>query len=308
MSKRRKFSAEFKRGAVEQTSQPGVSCAQVARELGIRDSLLTRWKREIEQPRQGGLRRHRHAARRGVGASEARTGASEEGTRFFARSGDVLCQGIILRYQVIERCRDEFPIRLMCRCLRVSTSGYYGWSKRLPSARQHDNERLLGRMRELHEDSRGVLGAGRMREDLVAEGESASLNRVARLMACRRPAGLAAPEAPWPTRSAGASSAGRTQLAGTGLHGPGAGDQVGDRHHRDQDGRRQVVPVHRAGPVRPPGRGLVDASSARPADGDPGRADGRVAAPGTASRRSCTRIAAANSAAATTRIIWRPMR
>jgi transposase len=52
MSKRRKFSAEFKRGAVEQTRQAGVSCAQVARELGIRDSLLTRWKRELEsQPK-----------------------------------------------------------------------------------------------------------------------------------------------------------------------------------------------------------------------------------------------------------------
>lgn len=47
MSKRRKFSAEFKRGAVEQASQPGVSYAQVARELGIRDNLLTRWKREL---------------------------------------------------------------------------------------------------------------------------------------------------------------------------------------------------------------------------------------------------------------------
>jgi transposase len=48
MSKRRKFSPEFKRGAVEQTRQPGISCAQVARELGIRDSLLTRWKREFD--------------------------------------------------------------------------------------------------------------------------------------------------------------------------------------------------------------------------------------------------------------------
>jgi putative transposase len=85
---------------------------------------------------------------------------------------------------VIERCRDEFPIRLMCRCLRVSVSGgYYGCSKRLPSVRQRDNERLLGRMRELHVDSRGVLGACRMHEDLVAEGESVSLNRVARLLA-----------------------------------------------------------------------------------------------------------------------------
>ena len=65
---------------------------------------------------------------------------------------------------MIERYRDEFPIRLMCRCLRVSASGYYDWSRRLPSAGQLDNARLLGRMRELHEDSRGTLGAGRCRK------------------------------------------------------------------------------------------------------------------------------------------------
>jgi len=48
MSKRRQYSPEFKRGAVEQTRQPGVSCAQVARELGIRANLLTRWRREAD--------------------------------------------------------------------------------------------------------------------------------------------------------------------------------------------------------------------------------------------------------------------
>lgn len=183
MSKRRKFTAEFKRGAVEQASQPGVSCAQVARELGIRDTLLTRWKREAQTPGDGRIRRQWHASGRGAGSTQARVGAGEEGTGFFARSGDVLRKGITLRYQVIERCRDEFPIRLMCRCLKVSASGYYEWSKRPASARQLDNERLVVRMRELHEDSRGTLGAGRMREDLAEEGETASLNRVARLMA-----------------------------------------------------------------------------------------------------------------------------
>ena len=50
MSKRRKFSVEFTRGAVEQASPPGVTCAQVAREPGIRGSLLTRWKREAQSP------------------------------------------------------------------------------------------------------------------------------------------------------------------------------------------------------------------------------------------------------------------
>jgi len=48
MSKRRKFSPEFKHGAVEQTKQPGVNCAQIARELGINPNLLSRWRRESE--------------------------------------------------------------------------------------------------------------------------------------------------------------------------------------------------------------------------------------------------------------------
>ena len=53
MSKRRKFSAEFKRGAVEQASQPGVSCAQVARELGIRDTLPVSYTHLEVYKRQG---------------------------------------------------------------------------------------------------------------------------------------------------------------------------------------------------------------------------------------------------------------
>lgn len=72
---------------------------------------------------------------------------------------------------------------MMCRCLKVSPSGYYSWETRLPSARQLDNDRLLGRIREIHDDSQGCIGAPRMHEDLVHEGESASKNRVARLMA-----------------------------------------------------------------------------------------------------------------------------
>lgn len=83
---------------------------------------------------------------------------------------------------MFERCREAFPVRLMCRCLQVSASGYYDGSKRLPSARRRDNQRLAGWICELHEDSRGTLGAGRMHEDLAEEGETANLNRAARLM------------------------------------------------------------------------------------------------------------------------------
>lgn len=70
----------------------------------------------------------------------------------------------------------------MCRLLRVSPSGYYAWEGRPPSARQKDNERLLKRIREIHEDSQGIIGTPRMHEDLTDEGETASKNRIARLM------------------------------------------------------------------------------------------------------------------------------
>lgn len=49
MSKRRSFSAEFKREAVELTRDADISVAQVARDLGIRPNLLTRWRREIDE-------------------------------------------------------------------------------------------------------------------------------------------------------------------------------------------------------------------------------------------------------------------
>ena len=71
----------------------------------------------------------------------------------------------------------------MCRCLKVSPSGFYDWSVRQPSARSVDNARLLRRIREMHEDSQGAMGAPRMHEDLAEEGETASKNRIARLMA-----------------------------------------------------------------------------------------------------------------------------
>ncbi len=41
----------------------------------------------------------------------------------------------------------------------------------------------MRRIREIHKDSRGVIGAPRMHEYLLDDGETVSLNRVARLMA-----------------------------------------------------------------------------------------------------------------------------
>jgi transposase-like protein len=47
MPRRRKYSAEFKREAVALANQPGVSKAQIGRELDINPNMITRWQREM---------------------------------------------------------------------------------------------------------------------------------------------------------------------------------------------------------------------------------------------------------------------
>lgn len=52
MGSRRKYSAEFKREAVELANQPGQTITGVARDLGVRSNLLGRWKRELSEQGQ----------------------------------------------------------------------------------------------------------------------------------------------------------------------------------------------------------------------------------------------------------------
>ena len=43
----RKYSPEFKQGAVDQANQPNVTLAQVAKELGLNPGMLGRWRHEL---------------------------------------------------------------------------------------------------------------------------------------------------------------------------------------------------------------------------------------------------------------------
>lgn len=112
---------------------------------------------------------------------------------------------------MIPRCRTAFPLRLMCRCLRVSASGDYSWATRGPSARTQENARLLTRIRQLHADSDGVIGSPRIWEDLRYAGERWGRHRVARLM---RRAGLRG----LPQRRRGRTKPSGTPPAGTRNH------------------------------------------------------------------------------------------
>jgi len=52
---RRRFSKEFKREAVRLVRDSGKSLSQIARELGIRNGLLSYWRDQVEAEEKTGL-------------------------------------------------------------------------------------------------------------------------------------------------------------------------------------------------------------------------------------------------------------
>lgn len=53
MNTRRIYTKEFKEEAVRLTRESGKSCAQIARDLGLGEGMLGRWKKELEARPEG---------------------------------------------------------------------------------------------------------------------------------------------------------------------------------------------------------------------------------------------------------------
>jgi putative transposase len=87
-----------------------------------------------------------------------------------------------MRFGFIEQHARTYPVRLMCRVLGVSASGYYAWRSRPESPRAVANRDLLERIRRIHVAHHGRYGSPRMHAALRAQGDQASRGRVERLM------------------------------------------------------------------------------------------------------------------------------
>jgi transposase InsO family protein len=92
---------------------------------------------------------------------------------------------------VQELAADGVLVAVTCRVLRVSTSGYYEWRGRPPSARAHADEALSVQIREIHASSRGTYGVPRVHAELrLGRGLCCSRKRVARLMRAAKLCGI----------------------------------------------------------------------------------------------------------------------
>jgi transposase InsO family protein len=102
----------------------------------------------------------------------------------------------------VDEQRERFGVEPICQALDVSASAYYERASGRRSARAVADERLLGRIRELHAANYYAYGYRRMWKALRRAGEQVSRCRVQRLMRDNGIQGAKRRGKPWRTTKA----------------------------------------------------------------------------------------------------------
>ena len=102
----------------------------------------------------------------------------------------------------IDEYRDRFGVEPICRVLGVSASAYYHRRSGARSRRAVEDERLLGRIREVHAANYYAYGSRRMWKALQRAGEQVGRGRVERLMRAHGLQGAKRRGRPWRTTTA----------------------------------------------------------------------------------------------------------
>jgi len=87
-----------------------------------------------------------------------------------------------VRYAFIYDYREEFNIRLMCKAVEVSRSGYYNWLTKPVSPRKQKKYELQRLIEDIFEGSRKTYGSPRVYQVLKGLGHKTSEGTVARYM------------------------------------------------------------------------------------------------------------------------------
>lgn len=87
-----------------------------------------------------------------------------------------------MRFAFIAAKKAEHHVTILCRCMRVTRSGFYAWLRRGLSARAQRDRILRTKLRAFHAASGHRYGRPRLWKDLQEDGEAVSEKRVRRLM------------------------------------------------------------------------------------------------------------------------------
>ena len=87
-----------------------------------------------------------------------------------------------MRFRFIAVERAYHTVTILCRCLRVTRTGFYAWQARPESRHARDDRRLKVLVRASFDESRQRYGSPRIHADLLEQQEQVSRKRIVRLM------------------------------------------------------------------------------------------------------------------------------
>src|SRR5687767_6473332 len=119
---------------------------------------------------------------RGADAAPPREPNPPGRARHPKKSGGLLREAPAMRFAFIAAEKASHSVARLCRCLRVTPSGFYSWTTRGLSARAQRDVVLRTKLRAFHAASGHRYGRPNLWKDLQEDGEAVSEKRVARLM------------------------------------------------------------------------------------------------------------------------------
>ncbi|WP_446937229.1 IS3 family transposase, partial [Pseudomonas aeruginosa] len=184
MSKqRRTFSAEFKREAAALVLDQGYSLSHACRSLGVVDSALRRWVKQLEAERQGVTPKSKALTpeQQKIQELEARINRLEREKAIFKKGYRSLDVGRTRSYALIDQLSEQESVEVVCSAFDVARSCYYVHRLR---RRRVDARRvaLRSQVNQLFSQSRGSAGSRSILGMLREEGVTIGRFRVRRLM------------------------------------------------------------------------------------------------------------------------------
>ncbi|WP_254872524.1 IS3-like element IS222 family transposase, partial [Pseudomonas aeruginosa] len=180
---RRTFSAEFKREAAALVLDQGYSHIDACRSLGVVDSALRRWVKQLEAERQGVTPKSKALTpeQQKIQELEARINRLEREKAIFKKGYRSLDVGRIRSYALIDQLSEQESVEVVCSAFDVARSCYYVHRLR---RRRVDARRvaLRSQVNQLFSQSRDSAGSRSILGMLREEGVTIGRFRVRRLM------------------------------------------------------------------------------------------------------------------------------
>ena len=154
----------------------------MARELDLVASALGQWVKQAQADRSKGRTGLTTAEREELVRLRKSTPDRRRRAGHTKKSHGVLREAEPMRFAFIAAKKAEHRVTILCRCMRVTRSGFYAWARRGLSARAQRDLVLRTKLHAFHAASGDRYGRSRLWKDLREDGEAVSEKRVQRLM------------------------------------------------------------------------------------------------------------------------------